>query len=644
MIMKHALRHLVCAAICFCGLIAGSTLRPAWADDVAKPSSPEQIFAASLDELLSIVEPGADSVPKIFSARLKVIRAAGLPQEFIGREIDVAFQSPDRARLSVTVNGATYAAGREGQRLWLHVPHKKFGLIGSSDVPRFSSAPQQLDGTVLSPFELPMPRDQLANLLLPLCIVEGRPAETIDGVPCTALRVTSRLAPDAAITLWVRQSDRLLARAGFTDGKGLDLLVELQNAKLAAAAPADNWKLQPGPDDKIETVALSHLTRCFSVALSGLKQTIPPLGPATGERRVLARDGAGRLETIDGTRVLFLQGTPEEMGMQHGHLLKREIRSVVERIVYGIGVGSSVAKGSWFFGEIEAAQKRLAPFLDDRYVREIDALAAAAGIEQQEARLANVFPELFHCSGFALFGDATAGGRMFHGRILDYMKGVGLEQSAVVMVFQPDQGHAWVNLSYAGFVGSVTAMNDQQIAIGEMGGRGEGKWDGKPMAQLMREVMERSSTIDEAVEIMRRGPRTCEYYYVISDAKSKRAVGISATPTQFETIWAGEAHPRLPHPIKDTVLMSAGERYETLVERVRKGYGKFDADTARDLMTRPVCMASNIQSVLFAPDTLDFWVANADSRNVASHTRYTQYNLRELLKPEVQPAQPQPSN
>jgi hypothetical protein len=133
---------------------------------------------------------------------------------------------------------------------------------------------------------------------------------------------------------------------------------------------------------------------------------------------------------------------------------------------------------------------------------------------------------------------------------------------------------------------------------------------------------------------MRRGPRTCEYYYVISDAKSQRAVGISATPSRFETIWAGESHPRLPHAIKDTVLMSAGDRYETLVDRVLKGYGKFDPTSARDLMTRPVCMNSNIQSVLFAPDTLDFWVANADSQNVASHTRYTKYSLRELLKPE----------
>jgi hypothetical protein len=78
--------------------------------------------------------------------------------------------------------------------------------------------------------------------------------------------------------------------------------------------------------------------------------------------------------------------------------------------------------------------------------------------------------------------------------------------------------------------------------------------------------------------------------------------------------------------------MSAGDRYEELARRVQTQHGKLTADSARELMTRPVCMTSNIQSVLFAPKTLDFWVANADSQNVASHTRYTKYNLGELIK------------
>jgi isopenicillin-N N-acyltransferase like protein len=131
---------------------------------------------------------------------------------------------------------------------------------------------------------------------------------------------------------------------------------------------------------------------------------------------------------------------------------------------------------------------------------------------------------------------------------------------------------------------------------------------------------------------MRRGPRTCEYYYVIADAKANRAVGIKATPTIFEVVEAGAEHPQLPEPVKDCVLLSAGDRYTELVRRVKSNLGKFDADSARDLMTRPVCMNSNIHSVLFAPDTLDFWVANADSQNVASHTHYRKFNLGDLLK------------
>lgn len=221
---------------------------------------------------------------------------------------------------------------------------------------------------------------------------------------------------------------------------------------------------------------------------------------------------------------------------------------------------------------------------------------------------------------------------MYHGRVLDYLQGVGLEQGATVMILQPDQGHAWVNVGYAGSVGSVTAMNEKHLSIGEMGGRGEGNWDGKPMAQLMREVMEKAATLDEAIAILRKGPRTCQYYYVMADAKSKCAVGIAATPDKFEIIKPGESHPDLPHAIKDAVLMSAGDRYEALAGRVKTGHGKIDASAARDLMTRPVCMKSNIHTVLFEPGTLDFWVANADSKNVASHTRYTRYNLAELLK------------
>jgi hypothetical protein len=610
---------------------------PSIAPAADEPATQKQMLSA-LNQILSVVAPLKGQEPQTFSATVKLVTAKGLPQEVLGHEFHLAFRAPDHLRLSTKVGDDTYSIGRNKSQLWMHSDNNKFGLIGSPEVPRFRSDPKSIDATPLPAIKLPIGRELL--MLLPiLCSVESLANEDVAGERCNVLRIEPRKdvagqkikLPAFTVKLWLRPGDDAPLRIAYSDGKDIDVALELGNLEIEPAWPDQQWNLQANEGDKIETVALSHITRFLSGAVAGLQQKLPELGPPSGKIRVLARSGNGRLEERDGTKVLFLKGTPEEMGKQHGTLMKKEVHQLVDRILYGVGVGSSLGKGRWFFGEIEDAQARLQPFVSDSHLREMDALAKAADLRIEEVRLANFFPELFHCSGFSLFGDATAGGHMFHGRILDYMKGVGLEQNATVIVMQPEGANAWVNVGYAGFLGTVTAMNEKHISIGEMGGGGEGHWDGKPMAQLMREVMEKANTIEEAIEIMRKGPRTCEYYYVISDGNTRRAAGIAATPDKFEVIWAGESHPKLAHPIKDTVLMSAGDRYEELVRRVQKGYGGFDATSARELMTRPVCMNSNIQSVLFAPDTLDFWVANADSKNVASHTRFTHYNLGELL-------------
>ncbi len=619
---------------------AGESVSPA---ATAAPAAGE-VFSKALTTVVRLVEPPPGTAAKTLSARLTIAKADGLPKELLGRTATLAFQAPDRLRVEAEVDGERYVVGRDGPRLWVHVPARKFGLVGSPDVPRFAANPDTPDGTRLGPFAFPLSKAQVAAWFL-LLKAEALPDETIAGVPCRGVALTSLQKDPASplhfpgrARLWVRGSDNLPVRLGFSDGRGVDVRIDFAEVAFGDPWPDKKWQLSPGPDDTIETVALSHLTRFLDALVSHLTDPpVPTLGPATGERRVVATAGRGRLEQIDGTRVLFLEGTPEAMGRQHGTLLRREVRGVLRRILYGIGVGSSFPRGRWFFGEIEEAQRRVRPFVSDRHFRECDALADAAGLDREEVRLANFFPELFHCSGFAVFGEATVGGRLYHGRILDYLRGVGLERSPVVIVCRPDEGHAWVNVSYAGFIGSVTAMNERGIAIGEMGGRGEGQWDGKPMAQLVREVAERAGTLDEAVAILRQGPRTCEYYYVISEGRTRRAVGIGATPDRFETVRPGEAHPLLPHAVKDAVLLSAGDRYEELVRRVKTGHGRIDAAAARALMRRPVAMTSNIHSVLFAPETLELWVANADAKNVASHCRYTRYDLRALLaRPAVE--------
>jgi hypothetical protein len=262
----------------------------------------------------------------------------------------------------------------------------------------------------------------------------------------------------------------------------------------------------------------------------------------------------------------------------------------------------------------------------------MDAMADAAGLTREEMRLANVFPELFHCSGFAVFGKATAGGKLYHGRVLDYMTHIGLQDAATIFIVAPDGQLPFASVGYAGFTGVVSGMNTQQISLGEMGGRGEGKWDGVPMATLMRRALEECDTLEKVKRLWSDSPRTCEYFYVFADGKIPDAVGVIATPESIEFLKPGQAHAELGEGISDSLLLSRGERLQALREKVTSDYGRIDAAAAMNLMCRPVAMKSNLHNVLFVPTDGVFYVAHASHQQIAAERAYTKYDLRELLK------------
>ena len=93
-----------------------------------------------------------------------------------------------------------------------------------------------------------------------------------------------------------------------------------------------------------------------------------------------------------------------------------------------------------------------------------------------------------------------------------------------------------------------------------------------------------------------------------------------------------EAHRLLPEPLRDCVLLSAGDRYKRLVERARGGFGKIDEKAALALMDRGVAMSgANLHNVLFVPEDLVLFVANAGPGTIAADGPYIRYDLTEIL-------------
>ncbi|MCA8993456.1 MAG: peptidase C45 [Planctomycetaceae bacterium] len=357
------------------------------------------------------------------------------------------------------------------------------------------------------------------------------------------------------------------------------------------------------------------------------------LTPVAGE--VIARSGKGWLEEQQGQLVLHLKGSHYEMGRQHGELLRDHVQQNLNNLVNVKGETTLVDVGPLKLkprAAIELIVTIQRDFVPDWYFEELRGLAEGAELPEKDVQVANFIPELFHCSGFAIMNSATKDGTLYHGRVLDYAIDWGLQDHAVVIVSEPDGGIPFVNISYAGFIGCVTGMNANHISIGEMGGAGLGHWHGMPMAVLMREALQTCSTLDEVLDLYRATPRTCQYFYVVADGNTNRAVGMEASWDRMDVIHTGEKHERLPIPVTDCALLSAGSRYEELVTRVQAGHGTFTAEEALHLMDRPVAMKSNLHNVLFEPATTRFWVSNAGSDGTPAAERpYTSFDLRQLL-------------
>jgi Acyl-coenzyme A:6-aminopenicillanic acid acyl-transferase/Prolyl oligopeptidase family len=402
-----------------------------------------------------------------------------------------------------------------------------------------------------------------------------------------------------------------------------DLQLDLRTTTPRAIDDWQSMKLVAKDRTEIERQLARGIRRTLEVLAPSVKLT----SPAQKTKKI----EHGELKWVDGQRVVLLHGSPEQIGEAHGKLLKAEAQLCIDSVLYAFGTVQTISTGRWFRDDLESAFAQLAPHIPERHLVETRALAASLNQDERLMECVNVFPELFHCSGFAVFGNATKDGKLYHGRVLDYMTTIGLQDAATTFIVAADGMIPFANVGYAGFIGSVSGMNVEKISLGEMGGRGEGQWNGVPMATLMRRGLEECSSLDQVKRLWQDNPRTCEYYYVFADGEDRSAVGVAATPDKLQFVAPGEAHELLGEGIKDAVVLSAGSRLEELRKRVKSNYGNIDVTVGQSLMCRPVAMESNLHNVLFVPEDGILFIANADHKQPAAERPYVRLDLRELV-------------
>jgi isopenicillin-N N-acyltransferase-like protein len=346
----------------------------------------------------------------------------------------------------------------------------------------------------------------------------------------------------------------------------------------------------------------------------------------------LQTSGQGYLEVVDGQQILHLIGSPYEIGYQHGVLLKDQIAHNAARFIdKNLPPNPTPSAFKYFL----KALPQILPHIPSSLIEEMHGVADGSGIPYDKILLMNLFPEMFHCSAIAVKGQATQNGELYHVRVLDYAAAAMIQDTAVLFAVKPANGNAFANVTYAGFIGSVTGLNEQKIGLGEIGGKGYGSWNGMPMAFLLRHILQHASSINDIKKILETTPRTCEYYYVFSDGKTGDMLGVYSTSEHLQYIEPGTQY-ALPigtyQQPADSIVLTRNQRYTTLIERLMLSYGKIDVLNLQAAIQEPVADCSNLHNAIFAPQSMEMWISHAGPNGEPAYSQpYHYYDVERLL-------------
>ena len=141
------------------------------------------------------------------------------------------------------------------------------------------------------------------------------------------------------------------------------------------------------------------------------------------------------------------------------------------------------------------------------------------------------------CTSFAAVGERTAGGHLLTGRNFDWESGDHFDVNKVIARFRPEQGRAFLSVSWPGMAGAVTGINDARIYCSINGAHTEhmGLGVGCPVSLVVREVLQYAVDLDSAIQIIQRSDVFVADSFLLADGKTGDAVVVEKTPAASAT-------------------------------------------------------------------------------------------------------------
>lgn len=274
-------------------------------------------------------------------------------------------------------------------------------------------------------------------------------------------------------------------------------------------------------------------------------------------------------------RVLYVEGTPYQMGYLVGYLSEPEVAKMagkfLDNIIFDfIGVDVDPDKIPVIWGILKSAilglsqnAKRDIPAVyiqemegiakgcrdanpnskvtaDDLLILNvgIDCLLAYIYANDQIWRERNdgISPEDLRipvmCNAFSVFGNATNDGKHYFGRDFMFPTAKVFEYTACHIIYRPaDTRRPLVSVTAPGFVGSIAAMNDYGVAMGvDMSPAGNCSpfRPGLNSLLLVRHATHLGTNANSALQAIIQAQRGVSWDYAIADGRNNQALAVEA--------------------------------------------------------------------------------------------------------------------
>jgi hypothetical protein len=374
-------------------------------------------------------------------------------------------------------------------------------------------------------------------------------------------------------------------------------------------------------------------------------------------------------------KVVWLQGTPYEMGYQHGQYLHEEIASLPDEVLEalrfagrGLALGRLAARRS--YPEIWEECQGVTEATQDIGMTMEACLVLSYG-DVYQAIFGTTLPDVLFwegCSQWVATGEATKEGRLYHGSTLDNNeKPVDfIVNNPVIFVRQPNDGLPHVFITYPGVVWPNWGLNVAGITLGldtVHAAPHELSFEGGSNVQIMAKILKTATSFAEARQIMETQPRVHANLIMITDGKSKEAgvfeftgksLGVRELPDSgvlymTNHMVSEELFDRQRFPLSESSL-SRFDRFAQLMEPdgIQSYYGEIDpavmVKIGRDRINPTTLEASplhvfdddaspggngSLRQGLYDPEKLLLWVAAG--RPPVPENPFVCFSLGEML-------------